>query len=302
MPLQEFTTPDAQLRQELPPESAQLARECHAFQRARVLESPEDLLYLVLLYSIGDLSLREIAGVCAGSGKPLTDEAVRPRLAACPKWVESLLGKRLPSSPLPARAEGNWQVLLCDGSSMSGPGATGTDYRWHVAYDPVAQQMWELHVSDVHTGESLTRSQLGPGQVVLGDRAFAKAPALVATRASGAHVVVRMTPQYLPLWTRAGGAFELGAAVRAAGARPRLSVALEVRDGPSGQRLPVWIHARHLNAPQCKRARRRAKRQARRRGRTPRAQTLFLSEWVLVLTTLPPEGIRIKRSANRLNL
>jgi hypothetical protein len=291
MPLQEFTTPYAQLRQELPPESAQLARECHAFQRARVLESPEDLLYLVLLYSLGDLSLREIAGVCAGSGKPLTDEAVRQRLAACPKWGESLLGKLLPASPLPARAEGNWQVLLCDGSSISGPGATGTDYRWHVAYDPVAQQMWELHVSDVHTGESLTRYQLGPGQVVLGDRAFAKAPALVATRASGAHVVVRMTPQYLPLWTRAGGAFDLLAALRAAGDRPRLSFALEVRDGQSGQTLPVWIHALHLNAQQCNRARRRAKRQARRRGRTPQVQTLFLSEWVLVLSTLPPEEL-----------
>jgi hypothetical protein len=50
-----------------------------------VLESSEDLLSLVLLYSMGDLSLREIAGVCAGSGKPLTDEVVRQRLGACPQ-------------------------------------------------------------------------------------------------------------------------------------------------------------------------------------------------------------------------
>src|SRR5215510_7943638 len=118
MPLQELTTPYAQLRQELPPESAQLAWECQAFQRARVLESPEDLLYLVLLYSLGDLSLREIAGVCTGSGKPLTDEAVRQRLATCPKWVESLVGKLLPTSALPARTEGSWQLVLCDGSQI----------------------------------------------------------------------------------------------------------------------------------------------------------------------------------------
>jgi len=71
-------------------------------------------------------------------------------------------------------------------------------------------------VRDVHTGESLTRYQLGPGTVVLGDRNFAKAPALVATARRGARVV-RMTPQYLPLWTRAGGAFDLVAALRAAG-------------------------------------------------------------------------------------
>ena len=291
MPLQEITSQYAQLRQELPPESAQLARECQAFQRARVIQSADELLYLVLLYSIADLSGREIAGVCTGNGKAISDEAVRQRLAACPKWVEGLLGKLLPASPLPPRAAGSWQLVICDGSQISGPGAQGTDYRWHVAYDPVAQQIRELQVRDVHTGESLTRYQLGPGTVVLGDRNFAKAPALIATRTQGAHVVVRMTPQYLPLWTRAGGAFDLVAALRAAGAQPRVSFAVQVRDEQRGHALPVWLHALHLNEQQCNRARRRAYRHARRRGRTPRAQTLFLSEWVLVLTTLPPEEL-----------
>ena len=212
-------------------------------------------------------------------------------LAACPKWVEGLLGKLLPASPLPPRAAGSWQLVICDGSQISGPGAQGTDYRWHVAYDPVAQQIRDLQVRDVHTGESLTRYQLGPGTVVLGDRNFAKAPALIATRTQGAHVVVRMTPQYLPLWTRTGGAFDLVAALRAAGAQPRVSFAVQVRDAQRGHALPVWLHALHLNEQQCNRARRRAYRHARRRGRTPRAQTLFLSEWVLVLTTLPPEEL-----------
>ena len=291
MPLQEITSQYAQLRQELPPESTQLARECQAFQRARVIQSADELLYLVLLYSIADLSGREIAGVCTGNGKAISDEAVRQRLAACPKWVEGLLGKLLPASPLPPRAAGSWQLVICDGSQISGPGAQGTDYRWHVAYDPVAQQIREVHLSDVHTGESLTRYHLGPGMVVLGDRNFAKAPALIATRTQGAHVVVRMTPQYLPLWTRTGGAFDLVAALRAAGAQPRVSFAVQVRDAQRGHALPVWLHALHLNEQQCNRARRRAYRHARRRGRTPRAQTLFLSEWVLVLTTLPPEEL-----------
>ncbi|HEV8714536.1 MAG TPA: transposase [Candidatus Binatia bacterium] len=291
MPLQELTTQYARLRQELPAESAQLARECHAFQRARVLESPEDLLYLVLLYSIGELSLREVAGVCVGSGKPLTDEAVRQRLGACPQWVEGLVGKLLPTTRLPQRSEGQWQLVICDGSQLSGPGASGTDYRWHVAYDPVAQQSRELHVTDVHTGESLTRFAWRPGMVVLGDRNFAKAPALVATHRQGAHVVVRMTPQYLQLWTPESRAFELVAALRAAGAQRHVSFALQVRDEPQGEELAVWIHALHLNEQGCNRARRRAKRQARRRGRTPRAQTLFLSEWVLVLTTLSPQEL-----------
>jgi hypothetical protein len=287
MPLSLVASKYDELRQELPAESAQLARECQAFQRARVLESPEDLLYLVLLYSVGDLSLREVAGVSTGSGKPLTDEAVRQRLAACPQWLERLLGKLLPGQPLPKREAGPWQLVICDGSQISGPGAAGTDYRWHVAYDPVAQRIEDLQVSDVQTGESLTRFTWQPGMVVLGDRNFAKAPALFATRACGAQVVVRMTPQYLRLWTPAGAPFDLVAALQA-GQQPRRSFALQLREEKSGQVLPVWIHALHLSEQQCNRARCRAKRQARRRGRMVRAHTLFLSEWVLVLTTLPP--------------
>jgi hypothetical protein len=235
--------------------------------------------------------LREIAGVCTGRGKPLTDEAVRQRVAACPQWVESLLGKLLPARVLPERAEGAGQLVICDGSPSSGPGASGTDSRWHVAYDPVAQQGRDLQGSEVHTGESLTRFTWGPGTVVLGDRNFAKAAALIATRACGTQVVVRMTPQYLPLWTRTGAAFALVAALQAGQAHPRQSVALQVRDPQRGTVLPVWIHARPLNEQQCNRARRRAKRQARRRGRTLRAQTLFLSEWGLVLTTLSPQEL-----------
>jgi hypothetical protein len=288
MPLSLVASKYAQLRQELPPESAELARECQAFQRARVLESPDELLYLVFLYSIGDLSLREIAGVSTGSRKPLTDEAVRQRLAACPRWLERVLGKLLPAQGLPERAEGPWQLVICDGSQISGLGAAGTDYRWHVAYDPVAQRVQELYVSDVHTGESLTRFTWSPGQVVLGDRNFAKAPALFATRATGAHVVVRMTPQYLRLWTPMGAPFDLVAALQEASSQVRLSFALQLWEEKSGQVLPVWIHALHLNEHACNRARRRAKRHASRQGRTVRAVTLFLSEWVLVLTTVPP--------------
>lgn len=100
-----------------------------------------------------------------------------------------------------------------------------------------------------------------------------------------------MTPQDLPLWTREGTPFELVVAVRAAGHQPPRSFALQGRDAQSGEVLAVWIQALPLTEQACNRARRRAQRQARRRGRTPRAQTLVLSEWVLLLTTLPPDEL-----------
>lgn len=290
MPPQEFDSEYEQLKQELPAETAELAREHKAFVRAREIKSPDQLLYLVFLYSIADLSLREEAGVCAGAGRDLTDEAVRQRLRACPDWLKALLGKLLPSVALPERDEG-WRIIICDGSQISGPGAKGTDYRWHLAYDPVAQKVSELHLTDAHTSESLLLYNLGLGDLVMGDRGFAKATPLIETRQRGAHLAVRMSPQHLKLWSRQGEAFDLVAALRAERDQTRLSFAIEVRDSTSGATIPVWIHAHHLSEQQINRARRRVKRKASRNSGTPRERTLFLSEWVLVLTTIPPEEL-----------
>lgn len=290
MPPEEFDSKYERLKQELPADWAELAREHKAFVRAREIKSPDQLLYLVLLYSLADLSLREEAGVCIGAGLNLTDEAVRQRLHACPDWLEALLGKMLPSAALPER-EGGWRIVICDGSQINGPGSTGTDYRWHLAYDPVAQRISQLYLTDVHTAESLKLFKLGVGDLVLGDRWFGKAKPIVETRQTGAHLALRISPQHLNLWTRQGEAFNLVAALRAGRDQTRLSFALEVRDKKSGEAVPVWVHAHHLNEKQINRARRRVKRKASRNSSTVREQTIFLSEWVLVLTTIPPEEL-----------
>jgi len=139
MPLQEITSQYAQLRQELPPESTQLARECQAFQRARVIQSADELLYLVLLYSIADLS----GGRLPAFARAMAKRSVTRRCASAwpPAQVVEGLWANCCRQPLPPRAAGSWQLVICDGSQISGPGAQGTDYRWHVAYDPVAQQI-----------------------------------------------------------------------------------------------------------------------------------------------------------------
>jgi hypothetical protein len=196
----------------------------------------------------------------------------------------------LPSVALPKR-DGGWRIVICDGSQISGPGSTGTDYRWHLAYDPVAQRVCQLYLSDVHKAESLTLFKLGLGDLVMGDRGFGKATPLIETRKTGAHLAVRISPQHLKLWTRQGEAFDLVAALRAERDQTRLSFALEIRDSNSGEAIPVWVHAHHLNEQQINRARRRVKRKASRKSSTLREQTLFLSEWVLVLTTIPPEEL-----------
>jgi hypothetical protein len=158
-------------------------------------------------------------------------------------------------------------------------------------FEPLTQQLAEVLVSDGHAGESLRRFQLGAGSLVLADRNFAKAPQLLAVAQAGAHVVVRCSPHYLRLLADDGQLFDLVAALRGSGHRRQRSFALRVADARTGQSLAVFVHALRLSAEQSNRARRRVKAKASKAGRTLKAETLWLCEWLLVLTTVPPEQL-----------
>ena len=63
-------------------ETAQMARECKAFVRAKKVKTPEHLLRVVLLYCGLDKSLRTVAGTFTALYEPITDQAVGERLRA----------------------------------------------------------------------------------------------------------------------------------------------------------------------------------------------------------------------------
>ena len=62
LPLTDPETLFEELLQDLPPETAQMAREFTAFGRAKKVKTPEQLLRVVFFYGGLDKPLREVAG------------------------------------------------------------------------------------------------------------------------------------------------------------------------------------------------------------------------------------------------
>ena len=246
---------------------------------------------MVLLYSLGDLPLRSIAGWFTGKGQKITDQAIRWRLKGCTQWLAAIIGQLLPRVELPLSSgqEKRWQLVIVDTSVVNGPATQGTDYRIHLSVDPVRQQMVELQVHDVKTGESLNRFHHDQNQIVLGDRGFAKAAPLIETHRRGAQFVVRMSPRYLPLFDEAGRKIDLIDVLRRAKPQRRLCLETEIRNPKSGEACRAYVHARRLSIKAGNQARRRARRKAQRRFRRLSAYTSFLSDWLLILTSLPPD-------------
>jgi alkylhydroperoxidase family enzyme len=287
---QEIDSKFHQLQQELPAEVQAWARKYKAFQRSRRIKMVSDLLRAVMLYSICDLSLREIAGWFTGRGQRMTDEAVRGRLKCCAKWIEAVVGKMLPVVERPPLPDGKkaWKLVIRDGSVVNGPGSRGTDYRLHLSFDPIGQTIDELHLYDAHTSESLSLFGHGENAIEIGDRGFAKAAALIATRNTGAHFCVRMTPNYLALRDRSSNKLDLIEQLRGAGETIDLSFEVLVHETKTGETCEAYLHAHRLSEQESNRARRRTKLRARKKGHTLRATTLLLCDWLLILTSVPP--------------
>jgi Transposase DDE domain len=285
LPLTDPDTLFEELLQDLPAETVQMARAFKALVRAKKVKTPVQLLRVVFLYCGLDKPLREVAGTFTVLYESITDQSVAERLRACGPWVQALLRQMLPMAAVASLPTGRRFVVI-DASSIQAPGATGTDHRLHIAMDLLSLQFIEVLVSDAHTGETLKHFTLAPGDVVVADRGYAQCQGMRVAIEQGAALIVRLNPFSVVLGDAAGTPLALSAALK----RQKMETlrTLEVALHAAGGQHEVrgWVHAYRLNVEQANRARHKC-RQGHKKG-TPSAESLFLSGWVLVFTTLAP--------------
>lgn len=285
LPLTDPDTLFEELLQDLPPETAQMAREFKAFGRAKKVKTPAQLLRVVFLYCGLDKSLREVAGTFTALYEAITDQAVAERLRACGPWVQAMLRRMLALAQGDTLPAGRRFVVI-DASSIQAPGATGPDHRLHIAMDLVSLQFLEVLVSDVHTGETLKHFTLGPNDVAVADRGYAQCQGMSAAVAQGADLIVRLNPFSVVLRDAAGAPVERCVTLKRQQTETLRTRAVTLCAAGGQHEVRGWVHAYRLNAEQANRARHKC-RQGHKKG-TPSAESLFLAGGVLVFTPLAP--------------
>lgn len=285
-PITESNNKFARLLQELPERWKELAREKGALTRERKIKGAEELLRAVFSYAVADYSLREVAGLLTRAHQPLSDEAVRRRWHQCEAWLESLLAETLlanaPRVALPGR-----RLKIVEGTVLCCPAAVGTDYRGHLCFEAIEQRCGGVKVTNSKGAESFTYFAYEPGDIVLGDRIYGKAKQIVAVQEQGAEVVVRISLQQLRLYDEAGTLIEWQEALIKARDTGQLSLEAFVKE-EQGKLTKVYVQGQRLSESEIEKARRSIKKQASKKGHKTRAATLFLCEWITVLTTIAP--------------
>src|ERR1700677_1234094 len=191
-----------------------LALETKAIQRRREIVDGESLLRIALARGPGGLSLRQTAAWASMMGiADLSNPGVKYRLDQATEFlaalVEHLLAAKVPGANLrwPGRI-----LRLADGTCVSKPGSTGTDWRIHGVFDLGRGGFSHLELTDQHGAEALDRGAPRTGEIRIGDRNYARASVLRRFRAQNngkADFIVRLGWNALHLTVPARKPFDL---------------------------------------------------------------------------------------------
>lgn len=182
----------------LPSDLEESARRTHALVRCRNIPDATALIRIALAYAVSDLSLKDVAAWARSQGlAQITGPGLFYRLRESEAWLQELLAKTLAGDV--SWGPAGLRLRIVDATVLTGPGATGTEWRAHVMVDPATGKFLAVELTDASGGEGLSRYPFTAGDIVLGDRAYATARGLEAVKAAQAEVVVRLNPHTLRL-------------------------------------------------------------------------------------------------------
>lgn len=261
-------------------------RELGAFQRAREVRGPDALLRLVLAYPLLKYSLSQVCRWARGKDlADLTEESLWQRFKHCGAFLRWLVPALLWVAPPPTRL----RLTPVDATSFTMRRDKKHVWRAHLNWaDGVPIGLQVDKAVGPQRGESLRRWVWEhTAGVLLADRAYGTPPQLGLALAAGRDFVVRFSWHNLPLFATPVGGPRLDPQTQLGSLHPG-----ETRDfrawirpaqGPPREvRIVVIRKLPAATAQAVKKVRRRAG----RNGQKLRADTVFLADFVALVTNL----------------
>lgn len=278
----------------LPSGWQQLARDTGALKRARQIPDAETLLRLILQHVAADQTLEQTVLHARMTGlAELSDVAFLRRLRAAEPWLQKLTSglvfSRDEYQPSWGRALQGRRVRVLDATPLQQPASTGCDWRVHLSLSLPSCEVDFAQVTDAHGGESFKRLPVEAGDVVLGDRVYARRDDVAQVCEQGGDVVVRLNLQSFPLLDSQGRPFAI---------LPALRTLTEHQPGEwpvgfksNGTLYPARLCAVRKDPAQTDSARKRLRTRASKKGNKLKPSTLEAAGYILVLTTVPREQL-----------
>jgi Transposase DDE domain len=270
------------------------ARRRGAFTRAREIKNAETLLRLALAYGGLDMSLRDTCAWAEAGGivNRLSDPSLIERLCKAAPWLGDIVAALIAEqTKVSGRRWAGYRLRALDGTSICEPGADRTSWRLHVGYDLATGQVDQLELTDGRGAENLQRLTYRPGDIVLGDRCYARPRDLRPVLDAGADFIVRTGWNSLRLLQPNGEPFDLFAALSAQTGQEG-EVQIRVREGTEvtpSESLALRLVIRRKDPAQAEAEQKRLLKEAKKRGKKLDPRSLEAAKYILLLTSLPAD-------------
>jgi hypothetical protein len=272
----------------LPSDWKQSAREFGAFKRTRGIKDEEVLLQLLLMHTAGGLSLKQTSMRASELGMAeISSVALFKRLRSAEPWLRHLsaqmvedMGGRMTARDMTQR---RWRIM--DASAIMEPGPTGSHWNLHYSLRLPDLACDFLEITDCKGAESFARLPVEPGDVVIGDRGYSSRKGIAYLIDANADVMVRIRFRNLLFEEGSDESFEMIKRLREL--KGHKCGEWRVGFDWDGKRYNFRLCAVRKSALIAARSREKATRKSVRKGQQIHEATLEMSEYIVILTTLP---------------
>ena len=262
------------------------AKETGTLRRCRGFPDASRLLRVLMIHLVDGCSLRETA-VRAAEGElaKVSDVTLLKVLRRCQEWFRWMgqgLMQRWLTQLEPCGTEK--RIRAVDGSMISEPGSTGSNWRLHYSATLPSLHCDEVIVTGPEVGESFMRFKVQPGDVLIGDRGLAHRQGIRHVLDGGADVIVRLNLTNVPLMDHRGQRFGLLHHLRRLRGTKVGDWPVVVADDQGQVKGRVCAIKKSRSA--TARARQRTQQENSKKGHVVRDSTLEAAGYIFVFTTL----------------
>ena len=257
------------------------------------------LLRFILLHVGADIPLRQTVTLIAEAGGPsLAPVWLHKRMRRAQPYLAALVELMIADVVADATPESwaGYEMVSVDATTVSGPGAEGSDVRLHCVLRLHDLRVRDVCVTSASEGETFRNFVWEADTLVIADRGYANAPGIFWVVDQGAAVLVRVNRGSLPLTALSGKTIDVLAWCRGLkGNVPheqRAVVAQAKGKGREERKLEGRLIGIHLPQDAALAARERTRRED---GPAVTAEKLEASEYVVLFTTAPASRMSAER-------
>jgi len=271
-----------------------LAKQTGAVARWKKIKNASMLLRMALIWTVvKNMSLDTVAAwALEHLDLNITGSALGQRFAKLRVFLLALIGQLETDS----QTRSGVIFRIVDGSVFSLPGSSGSDFRWHVAYDPDSARLTSCSLTDDKGSEAFSRTKARAIDVLMGDSYYGKAPLIHEAQRRDCRCLCRVYLPQIRLFDAKGRRInpdELRKRERKGALTEEIAVTVPWEDEVLQARLLIAPLPKEIAA----RTREKLRKAARKKGRTLSRERSWLAGYWFLVTTMDCELITAQLAA-----